>query len=70
MHLEPVPRASKNIKATCLDQGDGMVYIQFQNDDVYRYNMPAEIYHDMLMAESIGEYFNKHVRKVYPGVKL
>ena len=41
--------------------------IRFQNGTVYRYfTVPAGVYHDLLGANSCGQFFNEHIRNCFP----
>ena len=40
--------------------------IQFESGKVYQYfDVPEDVYEDMLNAESKGKYFNSHIRGKY-----
>ena len=50
-----------------LGYGDGNLVIKFRNDGaiyVY-YDVPEEVYNELLSAESIGSYFNDNIKGIY-----
>lgn len=63
---------SSQISAVGYDEGNKLLYIQFQNGTVYvYYNVVYYIYEGLLNAESKGKFFNDYIRKVgYKFTKL
>jgi hypothetical protein len=40
-----------------------MLYLRFGSGELYRYfNVPTELYHDFLAADSKGQYFARNIR--------
>ncbi len=53
------------------ERGDQVLWIRFLNDRTYRYqNVPAEVYTDLLDAESKGRFFNLEIKEIYACVRL
>ena len=53
------------------DTSEGCLIITFSDGDIYQYtNVPIEIYVGLVESESKGEYFNKHIKFKFYGVKL
>lgn len=49
----------------------GYLVVQFSNLDAYAYeNVPYTVFVNLLNAVSVGEFFNKHVKTEYKGVKI
>ena len=45
--------------------------LKFRSGEIYDYfDVPAQIYADLLTAESKGRYFNQHIRHLYPTRRL
>lgn len=61
MELKPVE--SSNIAAVGYDGSTQTLIIRFHNGAEYSYNpVTEEAKNNLLAAESIGAYFNKHIR--------
>lgn len=57
---------SSNIKSVGYDPEQTLLEVEFKNGAVYQYeDVPEDIYQDMLVAESVGKYFNTQVKGVY-----
>jgi len=55
---------SSNVKS--IGYSDNTLYVLFKNGGLYQYkDVPVKVYDDMLVAESVGIYLNKEVKKVY-----
>lgn len=49
----------------------GTLDIEFSSAQVYRYErVPLELYKNLLLAESVGQFFIENLRANYLGVKL
>ncbi len=45
--------------------------VEFTSGGIYEYyDVPSEVYKDLLRAESYGQYFNANVKGVYPSRRL
>jgi hypothetical protein len=52
-------------------QDECLLELQFNNGAVYQYfGVPAQIYQDLLQAESKGRYFNFHIRNRFAYVRM
>ena len=61
-----LPTDSTNVKAIRYVRSSESLFILFKQGAIYRYgNVPANIYHAMLKAESIGSFFHHNVRMSY-----
>ncbi len=63
---------SSLVKAVAYDpESKTMIVIFVRSGKKYRYeNVPAKEYEDFVTAPSVGIYFNRVIRKAYPGVEL
>ena len=69
MHRVELQSASLNA-ATYRDQG-AFLELEFRSGTIYRYlGVPAQVYDELLRAESKGRYFNQHIRNRFPYAKL
>lgn len=60
------PVASSAIEAVGYDSDDRTLEIEFRHGGVYEYfDVPEEVYRDLLTARSRGRYFHEHVRGKY-----
>ena len=68
---EIVALDSSSLASVAYDVERAILQIEFRDRSVYQYiEVPQEIHHDLLQAESKGAYFNKYVRNQYPSFKL
>lgn len=64
MNREPV--TSSNIKAVGYDPSTNVLEVEFSSGTIYQYaDVPAQVYKDLMEAESVGRYFAANVRNVY-----
>jgi len=50
---------------------DGVLFVQFRNGSIYRYEeVPRSVYDSLLQASSKGKYFLRNVRDLYPTTKI
>jgi len=69
MEREPVD--SSNIATIGYDVDSETLEIEFIRGGVYQYfDVPAQIYEDLLSADSAGQYLNAHVKGVYRYSKI
>ena len=63
---------SSNIAAVGYDKDElRYVYIRFLNGSVYRYDgVSDEHYEGMMHADSVGRYFNEHIKGAYQYEKI
>ena len=61
--MERKPVISSNIRNIGYDPLTSDIEIEFKSGAVYRYyGVPAELYHEMIAAESVGRYFSQAVK--------
>lgn len=62
--LERHTVSSSMIKA--IEVYEDHIAITFHNDQVYEYdNVPSDVVQGLIKAESVGKYFNKHIKGKY-----
>jgi hypothetical protein len=62
---------SSVIAAVDYDPDTRQLRVEFHNGRLYRYdNVPPLEVAGMLVAESVGSYFNRRIRKRYKGVRI
>jgi len=62
---------SSSLANAAYDESRKLLQIEFQDHSVYRYaEVPSRTYTELLHAHSKGQYFNAHIRKRYPSVKI
>jgi len=67
--IEMTPVKSSNIAA--VGYKDGKMQVQFHGGGLYSYNnVPVEVFEGMKNAESVGGYFHRKVKGVYPFTKI
>jgi KTSC domain len=70
--MDPVNKTitqSSLIRAVAFDEARATLQIEFHNGEVYQYsNIPIELYNGLIVADSIGSYFNSKIRRndLYP----
>ena len=63
MNREPVN--SSNIASVGYDRG--ILEIEFKNGSLYHYHqVPEEVFENWFKTESVGSYFFKHIKNVFP----
>lgn len=66
---EDTPQSS-NILST-RHNGVDTLWVTFKGGSIWQYSgVPKEVYHQMVLGESIGSYFSKNIRGKYPEIKL
>ena len=70
MEMQPV--SSSNLAAVGYDEESSTLRVEFLNGTSYEYyNVPKEVFEDLLNAGSKGQYFNSNIKKGgYPCSKL
>jgi len=57
---------SSNIESIGFDTSTKMLEIEFNSGAIYQYyNVPDDIYHSLMSANSHGEYLNDHIKDNY-----
>lgn len=58
---------SSNLESCEFDSETGVLVIDFVAGSTYKYkNVPANIYHGLLAAESHGKFFHENIRDKFP----
>lgn len=53
------------------DSATSVLEIEFHNGRIYGYfDVPADVYHALMAADSIGGYFNEEIRSAYSTTQL
>ena len=62
---------STSLHAATYQDQSAFLELEFLSGAIYRYlGVPAQIYQELLRAESKGRYFNQHIRHHFPYVKI
>ena len=60
------PVTSSNIAEIGFDENTSVLYIRFNNGQLYSYDdVPESVYNDLQSAPSIGRYFYQNIRDLY-----
>jgi hypothetical protein len=66
VEIPRVPVDSTALASVGYDPGLSVLDIEFEDGSIYRYDaVPAEVHDALLTAESLGAYFNSHIKPVY-----
>lgn len=69
--MERVPVDSSNIATIGYDVDSATLEIEFLRGGVYQYfDVPEQIYEDIMSADSAGKYLNTNVKGVYRYSKI
>ena len=69
--MRRVTVTSTTVASAGYDDSARVMEIEFTGGAVYRYDgVPRQVFEEMLAAESVGRYFNEHVRDVYAFTRL
>jgi hypothetical protein len=64
--MDRTPVVSSNLKSVGYDVNTKTLEIEFQNGSVYQYyEVPLNIYENLMKAPSHGKFFHAHIRNVY-----
>jgi hypothetical protein len=62
---------SSELKSVSYDVYASMLEAEFRSGEVYQYfDVPAEVVLELLEAESVGRYFNAHIRSKFKFEKV
>lgn len=65
------PVSSSNIAEIGFDENISVLYIRFNNGQLYSYDdVPESVYNDLQPVPSIGRYFHQNIRDIYVTHKL
>jgi hypothetical protein len=69
--MPQVDLPSSSLKAARYQDQCALLDLEFQSGEIYRYHdIPVQVYHELLQAESKGRYFNQHIRNHFPYTKI
>ena len=70
--MKRTPVQSSVIKSLGYDEATSRLEVEFVREgDVYEYRMvPASTYRELMQAESLGAYFDLHVRHTFPYTRI
>lgn len=64
--MERINVVSSNIKSIGYDESSTILEIEFLNSRLYQYfNVPIEIYDELMNADSQGKYFNANIKNIF-----
>ena len=67
-HIEVV---SSNIKSIAYDGPTQLMEVRFNSGALYRFEqIPTLLFKEFSEAKSKGQYFAKHIRPSYPGIRV
>ncbi|MEM4204933.1 MAG: KTSC domain-containing protein [Candidatus Methanomethylicaceae archaeon] len=57
---------SSNLRSVGYDEATRTLEIEFHSGGIYQYyDVPPEVYQELLCAPSLGKYFHAHIRNIY-----
>ena len=69
--IEMLAVESSNILELGYDEPAEVLYVTFKSGATYTYDgVPYYAYEELLHADSIGQYFNKQIKTVYPFIRI
>lgn len=69
--MDEIHVESSNINTVQYDEGICVLTIKFHNGGTYQYyNVPLDIYKNLMAAESHGSYFHKYIKNNYETRKI
>ena len=69
-HVEMIPVVSSSIQEVGYDETGSQLHVRFVTGFLYAYmNVPKELFHELINAESIGKYFAANVKGQYEFVR-
>ncbi len=64
---QPVPLQSTTLASASYDVQQSILQLEFRNGAIYQYfQVPAQVYRNLLSADSKGAYFNRWIRDRFP----
>ena len=64
--MKRTPVESSLVASAGYDSKNRMLEIQFHSDKIYRYyDVPEEVYKELMEADSVGSYFNAEIRGAF-----
>ena len=69
--MERVKVRSTDIVSVGYDSSFGILEVEFKRGSTYQYvNVPENVFKELMSADSIGSYFNKHIRDQYQNTEV
>lgn len=69
--MERVPVSSSNLVSVGYDPESETLEVEFTKSGVYHYsNVPLFMHERLMMADSVGKFFNAEIKDAYPCSKL
>jgi hypothetical protein len=69
--MERQPVSSSNIASVGYDPASETLEVEFHSTGVYQYlNVPLFMYERLMMADSVGIFFNAEIKNAYPCSKM
>lgn len=69
MNREPV--SSSNIASIGYDPNSETLEVEFLRSGIYQYyNVPLFLHERLMMADSVGTFFNAEIKNAFPSAKL
>jgi len=66
-----IPVNSSNLKSVGYDEAESILYVEFKANTLYEYyDVPSEVYEELLKAESKGKYYNAEIKTKYRVSKI
>jgi hypothetical protein len=70
-HVRMVRVESSNLGSVGYDAATYTLWIEFKNNDGYRYDkVPANVHKELMSAASVGSYFTNNIRSKYKYEKV
>lgn len=62
---------SSNLESAGYDSNVNVLEIEFKRGAIYHYfDVPENVFHELINASSVGSYFNHNIRDVYQCQKI
>lgn len=69
--MNRVPVYSSSIRSAGYDPQAGVLEVEFNSGNIYRYSGVTEtIYQNLLCAPSKGSYFHNYIKGMYPSIQV
>lgn len=69
--MEMISVQSSSLRSVGFDPTTSTLRVQFVKGKLYEYaGVPLDVYRSLLDAPSLGQYFNRYIRNIYPYRRL
>ena len=69
--MEREPVSSSNIASIGYDPDSETLEVEFNTSGIYQYfNVPSFMHERLIMADSVGKFFNAEIKEAYPCSKM